>query len=81
MKYFRLQQSKENHKQLNYSKQSFPINQIMESYTVRSPISLNNYLDFSSMPPFLVFSLFVHMNVRDVSENRSIEMQLGFPRH
>lgn len=55
------------------NKASALISEITDSYTVCGPISLNYYLDFSSMPPFLVFSFFMHMNMRNIPENHFIE--------
>lgn len=40
------------------------------AYTVGCPISLNNYLDFSSVPLFLIFLFFMYMNMRNVPENK-----------
>lgn len=46
------------------------------AYTVGCPISFNNYLDFSSMPLFLILLLFMYMNMRNVPENNTNLMLL-----
>lgn len=46
------------------------------AYTVGCPISFNNYLDFSSMPLFLILLLFMYVNMRNVPENNTNHMLL-----
>lgn len=46
------------------------------AYTVGCPVSLNNYLDFSSVPLFLIFLFFMYMNMRNVPEKNTNHMLL-----
>ena len=46
------------------------MSQRSSTYTISCPVSLNNHLDFSSMPPILVVPLFMYVNMRDVPESK-----------
>lgn len=45
----------------------------MKSYTIGCPVSLNHYLNFSSMPSFMILSFLMYMNVRNIPGSYEVQ--------